>query len=61
MRREEARKSEESSKEKKEPRRIGENGEGWGIFIEVESGWRHHEGGAHSLVLWVGLNKIQNA
>ena len=31
---------------------------GWGIFIEVESGWRHHEGGAHSHGLWIGLNKI---
>ena len=61
MRREEARKSEESSKEKKEQIRMGENGEGWGIFIEVESGWRHHEGGAHSHGLWVGLNKIQKA
>ena len=56
MRRQEARKSEESSKEKKEQRRMRENKEGWGIFIEVESGWRHHEGGAHPHGLWVGLN-----
>ena len=47
MRREEARKSEESSKEKKEQRKMGENGEGCGIFIELGSEWRHHEGEPH--------------
>ena len=45
----------ERMEEKREKEWRGEKG--WGIFIEVESGWRHHEGGAHSHRLWVRLNK----
>ena len=47
--------SDEDQGERMEEKR-GRRWRGLGEFIEVKSGWRHHEGGAHPHGLWVGLN-----